>query len=85
MKIHDKKTTILKASKERAEQISAGLLNTKTPAGATVFERAEIENGFEIRGYRIINKKKTPAIIFRYINDQGRKWFEYDSYAITID
>ncbi|MCH5684263.1 hypothetical protein LWM68_08305 [Niabella sp. W65] len=46
------KTTVLKASKELAEDISGDLLSRRSATNKPVFKRTEIENGFEISGRR---------------------------------
>lgn len=85
MEIFDKKISILKASKKRAEEFSSELLKAKTPKGKAIFTRNELPNGFEINGKRLINEKLHDCTILRYTNNEGRQMIEYDSYAITIE
>lgn len=69
------KTTVLKASKELAEDISGDLLSRRSAADRPVFKRTEIENGFEISGQR---KDEGEVVVFRFVDEQGRKRFDYD-------
>lgn len=78
------KTTVLKASKELADAISADLLSRLSPNGKHIFKRIEIENGFQI-----IGRKKNAAgeividTVFRYISVPAPR-FEYNEQLIKI-
>lgn len=74
------KTTILKASKKTAESVALDLCSRKTPKGNQIFKRAEIENGFQITG----RAKDGDVIVFKYVNDNGRQYFEYDERLLTF-
>ncbi len=75
------KTTVLKASKELAEDISGDLLSRRSATNKPVFKKTEIENGFEISGRR---KDEGEIIVFRFVDDQGRKRFDYDERLLTF-
>ena len=77
------KTTILKASKKIAENISADLLKreSKKRPGKFIFRREETENGFKI----VAGKKDEPILVMQWHDDgPGRRKIDYDERVITI-
>lgn len=78
------KTTVLKANKKIAEQISADLLSKVSPKGNPIFKRTETENGFEIVGRK---KNETGEIVndvvFRYSNNPAPR-IDYNDRLITL-
>ena len=73
-------TTIIHASEELAKTVAEDLLNRKSKNGNLLFKQREIENGFEIYGY----KQGVENLAFRYINDEGRKRFDYNEKLLTF-
>lgn len=74
------KTTILKASKKLAEQVAVDLCSRKTPKGNQMFKRNEIANGFQVTG----RTKDGEVTVFKYVNDNGRQYFEYDERLLNF-
>lgn len=73
------KTTVLYASKAKAQEISEHLLGYRTPTGKPLFKQNDINNGFEI------STVKYKTVVFRYINDgEGLQKFEYDERLLTF-
>lgn len=75
------KHTVLKASKERAAEVSADLLSRKSKRGKTLFKRYEMSNGFEIR-YKTSATEE--AVAFKYVNDNERIEFFYEEKLLTF-
>lgn len=83
------KTSVLKASKELANQVSADLLSKtvvsqKTGKTLNVFCRNEIENGFEIITRGKHKETGEQVVVFRYVNDNGRKSIQYDENLLSF-
>jgi hypothetical protein len=78
------KVTVLKASKDFAQKISADLLEMKMSSGKPMFKRFETETGFKIVGR---TKNSDGAIVektvFEYINYPAPK-FIYDDRLINL-
>jgi hypothetical protein len=75
------KQTVLNASKKLADQISADLLSRTNAKGNKVFKRYEMSNGFEIR-YKTSPTEE--AIGFKFVDDNGRITFFYESQLLTF-
>ena len=72
------KSTVLKASKGLANQIATELLLTMSKTGKQLFEKVEINNGFEIKS--IVRG----TVVLRFTDDNGMKKIDYEERLITL-
>lgn len=81
------KETVLKASKEKAEQVSADLLNRENPnrPGKKIFKRTDTATGFKIEAGKKEGDKIVPCLVFEFIDEgPGRRKFIYDERLLTF-
>jgi hypothetical protein len=78
------RTTVIHANLKAANEIATKLLDYKNKNAKPLFTRQEIENGFEIKGKKKIEDVWQDVVVFRYIDDNGRRKFDYDEKLLTF-
>lgn len=80
------KQTVLKASKEKAEQVSADLIQRENTPGKKIFRRIATSTGFKIMGGRMQDGKVMPTCVFEWVDEgPGRRKFIYDERLLTFE